>query len=383
VRVLHVITGLAAGGAEQQLRLLLPHLAAAGVECEVVTLTNPGSVAEAIRADGTPVHHLGMRGNRDLTALPRLVQLIRRGQFDLVHTHLYRACLYGRLAARLAGVRRVVATEHSLGDVLIEGRRRTLGVRALYLTGERLGDVTIAVSDTVARRIRDWGVRGSRIVVVPNGIDGAQFRFTPQTRHRTRDRWNIPADAVVIGGVGRLEPPKRFEVLIRAVAALPDVRLVLVGEGGQRGVLEKLARALGAADRVLFTGETADVAAELAGMDVFVSPSGDEAFGLAVLEALANGLPVLYVRCPALEDLPAGSAPGATRIDPDVASMQAALATLPRTMARLAPPPAVAHYDISRLAGQVHQLYQDLVHHIPGRPFRLARSQPGQESADD
>jgi glycosyltransferase involved in cell wall biosynthesis len=382
MRVLHVITGLAAGGAEQQLRLLLPHLGAAGVECEVVTLTNPGSVADAIRTDGTPVHYLGMRGNRDLSALPRLVRLIRRGRFDLVHTHLYRACLYGRLAARLAGVRRVVATEHSLGDVLIEGRRRTLGVRALYLAGERLGNVTIAVSDTVARRLRDWGVPGSRLVVVPNGIDAAQFRFTPQTRRRTRDRWNVPAEAVVIGGVGRLEPPKRFDVLIRAVAALSDVRLVLVGEGSQRAALEKLVRTLGAADRILFTGETADVAAALAGMDVLVSPSGDEAFGLAVLEALASGLPVFYVRCPALEDLSAGSVPGATRIDPDVASVQAALAALPRNLARLTPPPALAHYDMPRLAGQVYRLYQDLVHRIPGQPFRPARSQAGQEDAD-
>ena len=66
-----MITGLRAGGAEHQLRLLLRH--SAGTACEVATLTDPGPVAEAIRAGGTPVHHLGMRGNRDLTVLPRLV----------------------------------------------------------------------------------------------------------------------------------------------------------------------------------------------------------------------------------------------------------------------------------------------------------------------
>lgn len=155
MRALHVITGLGVGGAEQQLRLLLRHLP---VDCEVVTLTNPGAVADGLAADGVRVTHLGMAGNRDLGALPRLVRLIRAGGYDLVHTHLYRACVYGRLAARLAGVRAIVATEHSLGDSQMEGRPLTAGVRGLYLASERLGRTTVAVSPAVAERLRRWGV---------------------------------------------------------------------------------------------------------------------------------------------------------------------------------------------------------------------------------
>lgn len=154
MRALHVITGLGVGGAEQQLRLLLRHLP---VECDVVTLTNPGPVADGLRADGIRVVHLGMRGNRDLSAVGRLTRLIRDGRYDLVHTHLYRACVYGRIAARLAGVRAAVATEHSLGRAEIEGRPLTRGIRALYLSTERLGAATVAVSSTVAGRLRDWG----------------------------------------------------------------------------------------------------------------------------------------------------------------------------------------------------------------------------------
>ena len=84
-------------------------------------------VAGLIRADGHPVYELEMGGNTDLSALPRLVQIIHKGRYDVVHTHLYRACVYGRVAARLAGVPVVVATEHSLGEERIEGRR--LGAR--------------------------------------------------------------------------------------------------------------------------------------------------------------------------------------------------------------------------------------------------------------
>jgi glycosyltransferase involved in cell wall biosynthesis len=248
VRVLHVITGLAAGGAEHQLRLLLRHTDA---ECEVVTLTNPGAVADAIRADGVPVHVLGMRGNRDLAALPRLVGLIRAGRFDVVHTHLYRACVYGRIAARLAGVRHVVATEHSLGDGLIEGRRTTRGVRVLYMLSERLGGgPTIAVSHAVRRRLVEWGVRPQRIHVVPNGIDAAELAFEPVLRKAFRTRHGIAEDAAVIGGLGRLEPTKRFDVLIDAVRDLPGTVLLLVGDGSARAALEVHARDAGVADRV-------------------------------------------------------------------------------------------------------------------------------------
>ena len=209
MRALHIITGLGVGGAEQQLRLLIRHLP---VDCDVVTLTNPGAVADGLTADGVRVLHLGMTGNRDLAALPRLVRIIRTGRYDLVHTHLYRACVYGRLAARIAGVKAVVATEHSLGDSQMEGRGLSTGVRALYLASERLGRSTVAVSPTVAERLKRWGVPGPRIEVVPNGIDLARFRFDPAQRLRTRQRLGLPEGAYVVGGIGRLAAGKRFEI---------------------------------------------------------------------------------------------------------------------------------------------------------------------------
>ncbi|MEV6764201.1 glycosyltransferase [Streptomyces sp. NPDC051105] len=365
MRALHVITGLGVGGAEQQLRLLLRHLP---VSCDVVTLTNPGPVARGLAADGVRVVHLGMAGNRDLAALPRLVRLIRRGRYDLVHTHLYRACLYGRIAARLAGVRAVVATEHSLGDAQLEGRRLTAGVRALYLAGERLGRSTVAVSPTVAKRLRGWGVPGPRIEVVPNGIDLERFRFDPDRRQRTRARLGIPQDAFVVGGIGRLAPGKRFDVLIRALAQLPpDCRLLLVGGGAEEGALRRAAEEAGVAGRVLFAGErpyVSDSPAEpdlpslASAMDVLASPSAEEAFGLAVIEALAAGLPVLYSSCPAVEDLPPAAAPGARRVEGGARAYAEALAAAraagpgPRTA-----PDAARHYCITRSAAQLMDVY--------------------------
>jgi glycosyltransferase involved in cell wall biosynthesis len=355
MRVLHVITGLQPGGAEHQLRLLLKHLPE---RCEVVALANPGSVAEAIRAGGTPVHVVPMRGNRDLTVLPRLVRLIRAGRFDVVHTHLYRACVYGRLAARLAGVRHVVATEHSLGVGLIEGRRTTAGVRGLYLAAERLGQRTIAVSGTVADRLAAWGVRRDRIQVIPNGIDAAELRYDPDLRAATRTALGIPAHAPVVGAVGRLVATKRFDLLIRAAAGLPGTTLLLAGDGPERAPLRDLAEELGVADRVVFAGVRPHVRDVLCAMDVFASPSEQETFGLAVLEALANGLPVVYVTCPPLDEQPPGAV-AAFRVAPDPAALREALRPLIEpTGSRRPVPEIVARLDIARLAAEVSETYQ-------------------------
>lgn len=374
MKVLHVITGLASGGAERQLELMLRHLPERH-RCEVATLTNPGAVATALEADGVTVHDLRMRGNRDLGVLPRLTGLIRHGRYDLVHTHLYRAGLYGRLAARLAGVRPVLATEHSLHATVIEGRPVTPGVKALYLAAERLGRTTVAVSRQVAGTLGDWGVPPDRVELLPNGIEAA--RYTLPTASRAAVRQNVraelglPQPAWVIGAVGRLVPGKQFDLLVRVLAELtrlaaqhPSLRepwLLLVGAGPEREALLRLAGELGVRHRLVLTGERPDVPELLTTMDVLAAPSAEETFGLTVLEGLAAGLPVRHSACPALDDLPAEAAPEAVRLPATSAAYSTALCELwSRRSTPLPQPPAVAHYDIARIADRLGSLYDRL-----------------------
>jgi len=110
-------------------------------DADVVTLYNPGPVADQIREAGVTVRDLGMRSNTELPALLKLRKIIRDGRYDVVHTHLYRAQIYGRPAARLAGTPVVLTTEHSIGETHIERRKMTGSVRALYLTSERFSEV--------------------------------------------------------------------------------------------------------------------------------------------------------------------------------------------------------------------------------------------------
>ncbi len=124
---------------------------------------------------------------------------------------------------------------------------------------------------------------GPRIEVVPNGIDLARFRFDPVQRLRTRQRLGLPEGAYVIGGIGRLAAGKRFDVLVRALAQLPDdYWLLLVGGGTEENLLRRTAHDYRVADRVLFTGERPyvpdgtpgpDLPSLTAAMDLLASPS--------------------------------------------------------------------------------------------------------------
>lgn len=364
MRVMHVITGLEAGGAEQQLALLLRHTRHTA---EVVSLTGLGSIGRQMLADGVPVHTLQMRGNRDLGAIRSLAALMKRGAFDVVHVHLYRACIYGRIAARLAGVRSVVTTEHSLGDTHLEGRPINRSIRALYLATARVSRMTIAVSPKVEQRLIDWGLERDRIVVIPNGLDVAAMRFDPAARDAARREFGIAPATLVIGSVGRLHPIKRFDALIAGAA--PHLRdgahLLLVGTGPERRSLEERARSLGVADRLSLAGERSDVARLLAAMDVYAAPSREETFGLAVLEALAAGLPVVVGQCPALDGL---ELPQVERIAATDESSEALSEALWRAadravgdQARRLPPQVLLdRFGIHAVAQQIDALYERL-----------------------
>src|SRR5258708_5195805 len=302
MKVLHVITGLDAGGAELQLAMLLRHTRH---EADVVTLYNPGPVAEQIRADGISVRDIGMRSNTELSALFKLRGIIRDGRYDVVHTHLYRAQIYARPAARLMGVPVVLTTEHSIGETHIERRKMTAGVRTLYRLSELFSDATIAVSEIVQDRLVRWGVSARKITVVPNGLEVADLAFDPIARLRVREQFNISPDTYLIGALGRLDPNKRVDLTMEAAAPMLGERckILVIGRGEDQARLEAAAARLGVTENVIFGGYQADTTAMLAAFDLYVAASLQETFGLSVLEALASGLPVLYTACPALDGI--------------------------------------------------------------------------------
>ncbi|GIE75240.1 glycosyl transferase [Actinoplanes philippinensis] len=350
--MLHVISTLEPGGAGSQLRLLVRRMP---YDSEVVTL---GAAAPI----GVPVHRIPSGRDHDPSAVLRLRRLIRHGRYDLVHTHLHRACVQGRIAARLAGVPHIVATEHHLDDPS----------SALYRLGERLGQMTIAPSRAAAERLRASGVPDRRIVTIPKAIDPAEFRFDPVLRAAARARLGLGDEQPVIGSVGRLAPDRRVDLLIRAIAEVPDAMLLLAGDGPARADLERLAEIVGVAGRVRFAGPVGHPRETLCAIDVFASPD-QSAFGLATLEAVAAGLPAVYGSCVPLEERAAARAPvhGTHRLSQDRESLPRALRAellchAERRGARLPARRAGARYDAGHLADAVRRLYE----RVAARPVR-------------
>jgi glycosyltransferase involved in cell wall biosynthesis len=366
MKVLHVITGLNVGGAELQLRSILQHTRH---DADVITLYNPGPVAEMIRADGTLVRDLGMTRNTEVSALARLYRLIRDGGYDVVHSHLYRSQIYGRSAAWLAGTPVILSTEHSIGETHLERRRMTRGVRLLYLATERLSAVTVAVSPAVRDRLVNWGVSPRRVTLIPNGVDLGRVAFDPEARERVRAEHGIGPGDYIIGVLGRLDANKRFDLVIEAAAPLLNgtTKLMIVGQGDEYGHLVEVAAAHDVSDRVVFTGERHDVAAMLSATDLFVASSAQETFGLSVLEALANGAPALYTTCPALAGIDV--ADRARPVPGTADGIRAALAAeISAGRRERRPVPAVeAEYGIEAVTGRIDDLYERLGGAAPQR----------------
>jgi len=368
LKVVHVITSLTTGGAERQLELLVDR---SQHHTATIALYEGGPVADSLRTSGHRVDVLGMDGWRRLVAPLRLARRLRRYRPDVVHVHLLAAQLWGIPAARLAGVPVVVSSEHSLMDDTIEGRPHTWWLRLLYRVLERMTTHTVAVSATTAARLHDWGVADERITVVDNGIDFERLTFDPAARRRVRAELGLDDAATVIGVVGRLDQVKRIDTILRACAPLlRDGRhLVVAGTGPLWAELRALSAQLGVADAVSWLGARGDVNEVLSAMDLLVSASADETFGMAVVEAVGSGLPVVYVQCPALEELPE-DLPGAVRVvrgddpDADVRLLGAALVTQLDRLRRW-PVPAVLgqRYGAVGAAASVDDLHRALVEH--------------------
>lgn len=359
MRVVHVITTLVTGGAERQLELLVQRSAA---DTTTVALYDGGPVADSMRAAGHRVEVLGMAGWRKAVAVPRLALLLRRLRPDVVHVHLLAAQLWGIPAARLAGVPVVVSTEHSLMETTVEGRPHTWWLRALYRGLERLSTHTVAVSRTTAERLAGWGVAARRVTVIDNGVDVAALAHDPAARASVRRELGLGEDVVLVA-VGRLEPVKRLDEVLAAAAPLlrrPGHTLVVVGAGPLLPALQQQARDLGVAACVRFLGARGDVPRVLSAADLLVSASRDETFGLAVVEALGSGLPVVYAQCPALEELPT-PVPWAHQVGPAglAAALEIALeAGLDR---RPVPSALLERYDVRSTAARVDALDRQLL----------------------
>lgn len=265
------------------------------------------------------------RHSLDWRVWPALRALVRDRRIDIVHAHDYKTDLLALLLARRAGVIPLSTAHGWTGQSWRE--------RALYYPADKRllarFPRVIAVSSDIAAELARHGVRRERTIVILNAIDPDLFRPDPAVRQATRAALGFGPDVVAIGAVGRLERQKRFDLLLDAcaplLAARPDLRLAIAGDGSLRGPLEAHAGALGMARQCLFLGHRDDVAALYDAFDLLVQSSEYEGTPNVVLEAMAMETPLVATDVGGTRELAVPGIHGLVVPPHDVAALRTAI----------------------------------------------------------
>lgn len=352
VRVLHVIADLEIGGGQMVVRTLVEYLARNGSRPVVCTFRD-GPLRPPIEALGIPVLLLPPRRHSilwlpgflaDMRRIYRaLLAVVRQYQIQVVQTHLLHILDFLTLGLKLRPPRPAVFwTFHSARFALRAEhlprhrwllRPKWAVQRQLYRLAARRCDGFIAVSEQIQEALlQTFGpALAPQITVIPNGVDTDRYG-RPVDRAAIRTAAGIPAAARLLVMVGTLKPVKGHRYMLEALPALlavdPTIHLALIGDGELRADLAAQATALGVRDHVHFLGNRDDVPTLLAAADLFVLPSLWEGLSMALLEAMATGLPIVASAVSGTVQAITPEVEGLLVPPGDVPALQAALAAL-------------------------------------------------------
>jgi glycosyltransferase involved in cell wall biosynthesis len=308
-------------------------------------LRDKGPLCTELERIGIPVHVLGWDGTKhDPVSALNFLRYLRRGQFSLLHQH--GGGVGGRWLARAAGVKVNVLHLHTAVD---EGN----GLKPVRVSA-RAADVVIATSCAVARCVYK-----ARVDVIYPGVEVRSIR-SAQVMNR-----------YVIGTAARLVPVKGIEYLIRAMrlvrAQIPQARLQIAGSGPEQARLQSEADQLGLDDCIEFLGWQAPLQPWFEDWDVFALPSLEEAFGIAVLEAMAAGLPVVSTAVGGIPELVLNGRTGLLVPSRDPQSLATCLIQilrspqLRREMGSAAQARALSQFSSERMVGSMRATYESLL----------------------
>jgi glycosyltransferase involved in cell wall biosynthesis len=290
--VLFLISSEGYFGAENMLVNLATALSNLGCRCVVGVFCDSRfqhtEVGDGAKAEGLTVELVPCAGRLDMRAVKQIRGLIAKYDVDVLHTHGYKADLYGYVSQRSSRVA-LVATCHNWPS-------RAWSMR-VYASLDRLAlrkfDRVVAISDPLFEILIGSGVEAGRVQMIANGVEIDRFRDAKPT---LRDELALGDDALV-GFVGRLVPGKGGEVLLRAAQQVlrvsPSTKFVFVGDGPSRHAWESLAKELGISDQAVFAGVRSDMPGVYSSFQLLALPSLSEAMPMCVLEAMAAGKPVV------------------------------------------------------------------------------------------
>lgn len=292
IKIIQLVEDLRIGGMERVVADIVSNLDRSRYDVSVWCLSGGGETADRIRSAGIDVVEQNIRSYYNPFNILKLARLFRASGPDIVHTHTYFTNTIGRLAGVFAGVRVLVTHVHS---VYSQYKARNIFIERFL---SRYTDRIITCSDAVKDfAVRVEGICPEKVITIYNGIDVSRFEKSARGR-AVRATFGVTEDSVsVLVTVASLGPRKGHADLLDAFSEVvrdhPDARLLFVGDGPLRKDLEEQARRLELGGRVIFAGARYDVPEILAASDVFVLPSVIEGLGIAAIEAMAAGLPVV------------------------------------------------------------------------------------------
>jgi glycosyltransferase involved in cell wall biosynthesis len=289
INILHLITDLGPAGAENLLLNIARHVDQERFRMVVGYIYGSGTLASEIGKADIKVVDLSRGGNIDPWLIIRLILLIKRERIEIIHTHLVHASIAGRIAGKLAGVKNIVTTRHYAYYHKEKGLVNWIERRTAIFNNR-----FIAISNAVKKyMVERENYEPEKITVIYNAVDMDLFDTRDSEINRRKN------DDFLIGSVGRLDPSKGYDTLLRSMPAVirefPMAKLMVMGDGAQRKYLEELCANLGIAEQVTFLGRKtpAEVRGFLEKIDLFVLASHWEGFGVALIEAMSAGKPVV------------------------------------------------------------------------------------------
>lgn len=316
IKILHIITRLVKGGAQENTLLTVLGLKDKGYNVTLVsgpTYGPEGEIESYARAAGVSlviipelVRMPDLR--KDMISFIKIFNLIQRERFDIVHTHTSKAGILGRWAAGFAGVPVVVHTPHGHIFHSYFGPLKTKFFHILEMISGRFCDRIITLTEECKKEhIRFRIAPQEKFVTIHSGIRLERFINRSFDIQDIKAKLNIPLNKKVAGTVARLEPVKGVKFLVysatKVLNAVPDAHFLIVGDGSQRAYLEGMAKALGVEKNITFTGLAQDAARFIAIMDLFVLPSLNEGMGRVLVEAGAMAKPVVATRVSGIPEL--------------------------------------------------------------------------------
>ena len=294
--VLHVISGLKVGGAEMALLRLIRQSSGGDYSHRIVALTSDGDMRHRYAEAGIDVIALDF-SKAPIRGFFRLVRLIKHSRPDIVQTWMYHADLFGGIAARIAGCRRILwgIRTSEVGD--LSSRSTSIIRKVCALLSRWVPRRIICAADASRRSHESIGYDAKKMVVIPNGVELEQWQATGEAGPCLRRQLGIPDEAFVIGSVGRFNAVKDQHTFVAAAGRVlqndASIWFLMVGRDvstENRELMSWLEQA-GISKQTRMLGERRDLSVCYAAMDLFCMHSRSEGFPNAVAEAMASRVP--------------------------------------------------------------------------------------------